>query len=231
MDKPLRSESECTSVQDFLEALCQAITARLSDYQVGLSTHETVLVAQEWLTSTSLDASEPLDAMIASISVEDASLAIVSELLADIAEERPGTYPFGHEATIPIPLTLILRTIHALSILINLMVANERPHKVAFLAGAIGALTRITAQQANERSLHTPAPEEEDIFLMPQPGVAFCARLIENAAREIDTGYLTVDFGSDDVDLDDFLVALRGDAEALRARNRQYGINPNCEDH
>lgn len=230
MEKPLRSESECLTVQDFLEILCQAITTRLDEYQVGLSSHETVLVAQEWLTNTSLATHQPVEVVIATTPIEDASLAVVSELLADIAEERPGTYPFGHEATIPIPLPLILRTIHALSILINLMIANGRPHRVAFFAGAIGALTRITAQQVGEQTMSAPPQDEDVAFLMPQPGIAFCARLIENAARDIDMGYLAVDFGADDIDVEDFIIALRNDAQALRARNRQFGVNPNWED-
>lgn len=217
-----------TDITDFLRNVCHEVNALLGEYRITLDEHATLLAAQSWLIDEAHRTATSPETIARRVPAREAALSLTAELLSSIAEERPGTYPFDHAATIPVPLNTAMRTIHALSIVVSIYAGNNRSHRIPGLTNAIGALARIVGGTA---SLPAPSASPQDsaasVFLVPQPGIAYCARIIEGAARDLDLGTLDPLFEEgEEVTIDDLVISLRTDAHELRALNTRHGRSP-----
>ena len=230
-DSDFSSRPEITR---FLHRVSEAVTNGLAGYNVSLSPPETLWAAMSWLMGESENQSTSPEIIAEETPVEDAALSIVSLLLASIAEERPGTYPFDHAATIPVPMPVLMRTIHALAIIVNVSTQNGRFNQTGYLTGAIGALARIAAGQdfMGQETIVPDGRGEPDLTIdppycfVPQPGLAFCARVIEGVARDLRDGSLAPSVDGQIIDVVQLVHSLENDALGLRLLNRAFGVSP-----
>jgi len=223
------------SIAIYLHQVCDAVAARLGEYNVSLSPQETLWSAVAWLRGQVEEQVSPPEIIVREIAVSDAAQAIVAVLLSGIAEERPGTYPFEHDAVIPVPLPVLMRTIHALAIIANLATQNGKNHQIGYLTAAIGALARIAAESniLEQDSISSSDEDGSDLnieppyCMAPQPGLAFCARIIEGAARDLRDHVLEPRVDGEEIDGQLLAESLENDASGLRLLNHVFGVNPN----
>jgi hypothetical protein len=218
-------------ITSYLHKLCAEMASILREYHTTLDRHVLLLAAQSWIIDESNRTSTSPKAVVQRVPVQDAALSLAASLLSDIAEERPGTYPFDHKPNIPVPIETIMRTIHALSVVISIFAEDNRGSRIPALTSTIGSLARIVG---SDHPVDEPATLNHEgdissaIYLVPQPGLAYCARVIEGIVQDLKQGFLDMVIDEmQDESLDALITNLGSDAVALRNLNAQYGQTPN----
>ena len=191
-------ESYDFAVEDYLNRLSVAIKQKLISYSIDINGTEARQFVKKWFHNLEETRPDEVLNMLADRhnSIEDLSSDIVQTVLLDIAEERPGTNPWGHSATIPLPEHLLSRIAATLSACSIISAANGA-HDWALnaSANAIAANNYHASAIAKGEVLEDEEAEilingdiksyKGRVLLIPQPASAYLARFFENTLMRI----------------------------------------------
>lgn len=235
MTSPVPSTSP--AVHAFLADAETALTARLDQFGVSLPENGVHQVVAAWLDDTA----GPNGPEIYVVDRDPADMAeeLAAYMLSQIAEERPGTDPFAHEATIPLPLSVAYRLIQSMSIAAQISLENDDPDRAHGLLSAISAVSgratnALLTGAAIDGAIDVSGPNgtvaafDGPLVLLPQPGLAYITRMLTAVADGLADG--DYESGQDDETVVRLVRALASDAAGIRAFTRQFGIDPNPTD-
>jgi hypothetical protein len=186
--------------------------------------------------TTNPDTPVNLEQYFASLTdIEDFTNQIRNELLLSIAEERPGTIPWEHEPTIPLPIVILSSLNHTLSVCGSIALTHNEPRWTQHALDTLSDIANLTTEQLSQPQLedtptsipvlfgvgHLQVPGP--IIYLPQPGVAATARYIENVIHRLATGTdwnIPAELG---VTNDSLCEILSVEARRLRDLNERYG--------
>jgi hypothetical protein len=191
-------ESYDFAVEDYLNNLSNAIKQKLSSYSIEINGTEARHFVKKWFKNLEENRPDEILGMLADRhnSIDELSSDIVRTVLLDIAEERPGTNPWAHEPTIPLPEHLLPRISATLSACSIISAANGA-HDWALNATA----NSLAANNYHASAIAKGKVIEDDeaeilindeiksyrgrILLIPQPASAYLARFFENTLMRI----------------------------------------------
>ncbi len=191
-------ESYDFAVEDYLNKLSSAIKIKLSSYSVEINGTEARHFVKKWFKNLEENRPDEVLNLLTdrANSIEELSSDIVQTVLLDIAEERPGTNPWIHEASIPLPEHLLPRIIATLAACSIISAANDAlDWGLNATANALAASNYHATAIAKNKIL-----EDEDaeilindeiksyrgrVILIPQPASAYLARFFENTLMRI----------------------------------------------
>lgn len=210
-----------------------AVRARLGEFGVAMPVEESIEMVLAWVDQTAADTRQARETVIVHAGPPDqVAFRLADDLLLSIAEERPGTDPFSHDATIPVPVALVGLTAQALTVLADLALANGAPfavHAATTTAGSL--LARLTqAFSGGPVEMGPVTVGEEDsavidgpIVRLPQPGLAYTARMLENAAARLEQGRWGLPPTERAVTIDLLATNFTREAARLRFLTAHYG--------
>lgn len=230
-------ESYDFAVEDYLNRLSNAIKHKLSAYSIEINSTEARHFVKKWFRKLEEDRPEEVLNMLSDRhnSIDDLSSDIVQTVLLDIAEERPGTNPWGHEPTIPLPEHLLPRIAATLSACAIISSANG-VHDWALnaTANALAANNYHASAIAKGKVLENEEAEilindeiksyQGRVLLVPQPASAYLARFFENTLmRIIDQNWVVP---KEINSWTETVATLKIESDLLRHLNSLYGRKP-----
>lgn len=168
--------------------LAMNVCARMSDFGADLPLMEAEKAAYQWLR-TMQDSSDQALGILADSeeALDELAATIVTTIMLDLAEERPGTNPWSHERNVPLPLTFAYSQIQILSAITSMAMSNRDIRwaensnaNVIALSGLLGQISNHTPINKDER------PRTDGLIFVPQPAMAYVARFLRNTAEKID---------------------------------------------
>lgn len=234
---PIDLDSLSEPTRAYINECAALLSERLGDFGIALPEDGVDEMVADWLSESRLPG-EDIDDIAARLTTDDVATEIATHLLAQIAEERPGTDPFAHDATIPLPLPVASRLINSLTVCTEIALINndlDRTHGLVAACCAVsgilthalveGELVESPVQLAHEGNEYEfPGP----LVMFPQPGLAYCARMIAGTAENLEDQIY--DVAIDDPDGEErerFIHALLSDAQGIRLFTQQFGVDPN----
>lgn len=220
--------------QDFVATLTSAVRERLTSFGLVLDPSEATTVITKWAEHVMREKKFERSALLYADDAQIADIAdsLVSQLLADIAEERPGTDPWDHEANIPFPMPILLMQNTYLSLCSTLAVHNSATQWAKQANASISGITDSILEQI---TLETPEIATHQVLHngeirnvygqtinVPQPALAYLARYYENVVFHIERGLWTLE---DDTEEERFstISILTSQAAMLRNLNERFG--------
>lgn len=238
------SGDEFLSVQaDFVAKIVEKVGVQLSELNVLYTPSKLVPVTVNWVVEAAAEEELSLDEYVASVDDGDGVAGGVDEIVKSvtgvfllmIGEERPGSEPWEHEYTIPVPVSVALIVSHVSSMCATVAYGNNADSWSQTGYGAAASVTSILAEQfiRNEyvegkmsimfkdglKTLEGP------IVKLPQPGVAFIARFFEGCADFVRKGLWKVD-DLEVVSKDDVAAVIEHEAVILRDLCLRFGVSP-----
>lgn len=230
----------------WVESLNDVLGTKLDEFGVFLAPAEAIPAIIKWTLSTAVEKNVTINDLIsASTNLDEIADAIRDVLLLEIAEERPGTDPWEYESTIPVPLPIAMMTIHTLSVCTRIAVDN-RSFRWAHTANSLitswaNAVSQCSLKNQMENDKidvllsDKHKPVDGPVVLLPQPGVAYTARMIEGYAKRVDSRWWRITDEPDatdaplSADVDDetrdtLIRNLEQNAAMLRDFNTRYGV-------
>lgn len=127
---------------------------------------------------------------------EHISQIIADDILASLAEERPGTDPFSHEANILVPLIFVFTLINSLSLSVKIAIQNEEIDFALSLTETIGGLSYFMGQKTDQIMPLTNIDVSEigkdgtsllpgPSVLIPQSALAYISRLMTDIIAKL----------------------------------------------
>lgn len=225
-------ESYDFALDEYARNLARFLQKELTSYGMQIDKFEASRLAKKWLFE--LEASKPeevLNLLSSSGSVETLSQTIVENVLLNIAEERPGTNPWKHEAIIPIPLHLALTQISTLALASTISLANAdgewaQNSQANIMAASNYVAGKIARQEVFQDEAHIFVNDEVKIFngdvvYLPQPAVAYLARFFENIiVRIVEQGWVVP---NEIISWTEAIASLKIQSDMLRHLNKKYG--------
>jgi hypothetical protein len=193
--------------------LCTAVDMRLRSHGLSIGVNEIAPLAARLVPPHLLDHH----------SVDELADALVDAVLADLAEERPGTNPWSHDARIPVPLHTVAATVLTLSLCVDLAQENNAQE---WARSAEIASDNLITQLTSCRAADERAPKL--VLYCPQPGLANIARLFEGMDQRISAGRWawSSTVGGNGIVVETLRAQLQSAATALRSLNARYGRSP-----
>lgn len=217
--------------------LARNVQDLLREYEFDCSEEASYYLVEQWVKQRAekTDNSERDIARELKLDTSNAARSIAQEILADMAEERPGTNPFDHPGTIPVSLPLLIWVTQGLAVASDLALMNGQTvlaHEgissiVSFLSFAIQSTPRDEIPEPTN-----PNVEVEDngfnegypIILLPQSAIAYAARRIEGAMFSLEEGNWGLPLEGDNVEeLETVMTNFSNQAYVLRSLNQRYG--------
>lgn len=233
------SEPRRRTPSEFVAQLTSAITNRLSEYGLVLETSEATTLIAKWADEQKFEKSAVLYADDEQIG--EVAESLVTRLLAEIAEERPGTDPWDHEPTIPFPLPILLMQNTYLALCSNLAIHNSANQWARQANAAISAIADSILEQI---TLETPEVETHQVLhngemrtvygqtiKLPQPALAFLARYYENVAFHIERELWILEDHADIEERFATLTTLTSQAALMRNLNERFGRSTGPRQH
>jgi energy-converting hydrogenase Eha subunit A len=218
----------------FVAAVTDRLSDALDDYGVFLAPSETISAIVRQTLQKADEKRVTVDAFINQVNDFDEFIVdIRNQLLLEIAEERPGTDPWGHKANIPVPVSIVTMTVHTLSLCANLAISQSMTHWASHAMGIVGNLSAATTEDMFTRAEAKVVtmdiklasglmPIASQLVWLPQPGVATVARFLESVASRIFSG--AWDVPEDEEGANEKMAAnLRHEASMLRDLNLRFG--------
>lgn len=230
----------------WVESLNDVLGTKLDEFGVFLAPAEAIPAIVKWTLSTAMQQNVTINELIATThNLDEIADAIRDTLLLEIAEERPGTNPWEYDSTIPVPLPIAMMTIHTLSVCTRIAIDN-RSFRWAHTANSLITSWANAVSQCSLKDKivndqvdvllrpDTRKPVDGPVVYMPQPGVAYTARMIEGYAKRVDTRWWRISDDQDAMDeplpveVDDdtretLIRNLEQNAAMLRDFNERYG--------
>lgn len=221
--------------EEFVNALTENVAERLNGFGLDIDPSEAATVITRWAENVTAEQTFERSAVLYANDKQMNEMAesLVSELLAEIAEERPGTDPWEHEATIPFPLPILLMQITYLALCSNLAIRNGAD-RWALTANAnsasiadiiVSQITLETPEVVEHRVLH--GTESRKVYgqtvMLPQPGLANLARFYENVVFHVERSLWEMAPDADPDERQATLGTLRTHAALMRDLNTRYG--------
>lgn len=176
-------------IQEVAQSLASNVCERLSEFGSDIPEPEAARAAYSWLSAiheTSPDAYRILQASPEAL--DELASAIVTSIVLDLAEERPGTNPWSHERNVPLPLSLAYSQLQLLTAITDLAITNQdyrwAENSNANALALSGLLGQIPSHRHMEKDDNDPG---EGIIYTPQPAMAYVARFLRNTADRIST--------------------------------------------
>lgn len=228
------SEPQKRTPTDFVAVLTAAVRDRMTGFGLVLDPSEATTVIAKWAEHVMREKKFERSAILYADDTQIADIAdsLVSQLLADIAEERPGTDPWEHEANIPFPLPILLMQNTYLSLCSTLAVHNSA---TLWAKQANASISGITDAILEQITLETPEVTTHQVLHngemrnvygqpinVPQPALAYLARYYENVVFHIERGLWILE---DDTEEERFttISILTSQAALMRNLNERYG--------
>lgn len=188
---------------EFVESLADLLGTKLEEFGVFLAPADSIPAIVKWTLSTSVKQNVSVNELIASTAdMDEVATAIRDSLLLEMAEERPGTDPWQYESDIPVPLPIAMMTVHTLTVCTRIAMDNTAPRWAHATNSIITqwstgiadlSLTdQIENGQMDVQLRNGYRPVMGPIVKLPQPGLAYTARMIESFAKRIDTSWWRV---------------------------------------
>jgi hypothetical protein len=227
-------ESYDFAIDEYARRLSSIVQKELLSFDISIDKFEANRLAKKWLFE--LEAKRPeevLNLISSNSSIEDLSAAIVETILLNIAEERPGTNPWQHEAIIPMPLHLIFTQISTLSLASAVALSNTDPEWVSnsqanIIAASNYVSSKIARGEIAEDTVEVLVNGEVRLYTgqvvyLPQSAVAYLARFFENVTlRIVEQGWVV---SNDMMSWTDTIASLKIQSDLLRHLNKTYGRN------
>jgi hypothetical protein len=225
-------ESYDFALEEYANRLSNRVQKELLEYSIDLDKSEANRLAKKWMYE--LEANRPeevLNLLSSNSSLSDLSQAIVETILLNIAEERPGTNPWEHEANIPIPLNLALYQISTLGLASSVATKNEdkawaENANSNVMAASNYIAARLSRGQVAEDSMKIILNGETKsysglIVYIPQPAMAYMARFFDNVIlRIVEQGWVIPE---DNLNWTETIATLKIQSDLLRYLNKTYG--------
>jgi hypothetical protein len=165
---------------------------------------------------------------------DDIADYISRQVLLLLVEERPGTNPFDHEGTIPVPLQVFAVAMHNLTLVANVAVVNNSLGLSRDTVQAVGSMAYLIAESTiagiPSREIEIPIGENDEMetitgpfILTPQSGVAYIIRRLEGAEDSLHSGTWKIPESESDVELDELIDDLVEIVPILVSLNKHYG--------
>lgn len=206
--------------------LAVAITDRLAEFGAEIPLAEAEETAFKWVSSMQETSANTLSIIASSTeTLEELAGEIVFTILMDLAEERPGTNPWSHERTIPMPIAVAYSQLRLLAAITQAALFNE-DYRWAENANAnllaLSALFTETNKKPNLLNSNTP------MMFVPQPAMAYVARFFRNTEKKIQDKEWLIS-ARDFADPDNFPNLLASHADILLSLTHEFGrpLNPN----
>jgi hypothetical protein len=225
-------ESYDFALEEYATRLSSKVQKELLGYGITLDKSEANRLAKKWVYE--LEASRPeevLNLLSLSSSVTELSQTIVETILLNIAEERPGTNPWEHEANIPVPLNLGLSIIATLGLASSIAIHNEDKKWAEnansnIIVASNYIASRLSRGHVKEDSMEISFNGEMKsyeglIVYVPQPAMAYIARFFDNVIlRIIEQGWLIPE---DNLNWTETIATLKIQSDLLKYLNKTYG--------
>lgn len=225
-------ESYDFALEEYANRLSSKVQKELLEYSITLDKSEAGRLAKKWIHE--LEASRPeevLNLLSSNSSITELSQTIVETILLNIAEERPGTNPWEHEANIPVPLNLALSKISTLGLASSIAIHNEdkawaENANANIIAASNYIASRLSRGHVKEDSMNISFNGEMKsyeglIVYIPQPAMAYIARFFDNVIlRIIEQGWLIPE---DNLNWTETIATLKIQSDLLRYLNKTYG--------
>jgi hypothetical protein len=209
----------------------------LREYEFDCSDEASYFLAEQWVAKHAEDTENSERSILRELRLDASSMArsIAQEVLADMAEERPGTNPFDHPGTIPVSLPLLIWVTQGLTVASDLAMVNGQTvlaHEglagvVSFLSFSVRSIPRDEIPEPTNPDVEVNDngfDEGFPIILLPQSAVAYIARRIEGAMSNLEEGHWALPLeGDDEEELETVMTNFFNQSYSLRALNQRYG--------
>lgn len=221
----------------FVSKLTDVIGERLEGFGVFFSPADAIPVTVRWLVDSADEAGLSVDEFIEVVDADlsEAADTIVSMLLLEIGEERPGSDPWDFELTVPMPVSVATLMVHMLTMCANLAFASEADRWTQNAIASCGSMSAVIAEQFIRSGYYDGKMEvlmrnghrmvEGPIVKMPQPALAYLARFFESASYRIEKGMWKLD-SLEIVSKEEVADNVRHEAAVLRDLCLRYGRSP-----
>jgi hypothetical protein len=216
-----------------VETTVNTLTDTLNDENIFFAPDEIIDAVMVVAARNSTELNSTLETYLTSLTdVTEFTNAVRDELLLSIAEERPGTNPWDHEPTIPMPVIITSTLNHALSVCAQLALHEEQPR---WVQQALDGISEISTNLTEQLSLPDLKTEEMNILFgvgllpvhgyvikLPQPGIANTARFLEAVVSQLQTERWAIpdDMG---INADNLAAILAIEAARLRNLTSRFG--------
>lgn len=169
-------------------------------------------------------------------SFNETSKAISEDLLISVAEERPGTEPFSHEANILVPLIFIFSLMESLSVSVKMAIRNEELTFALNLTEIIASLSLFLGENTNNIMPFAQVDISEigkdgitlqpgPSIMLPQPALAYISRLMSSIISKLDTNQWKPNLEDSDPTATAFIVTqFQRQIDLLIVLRTRYGI-------
>lgn len=173
-------------IHKIAKELASRLCSKMADLGGDIPLAEAEKAAQAWLTAIAQTNLTELESISTSEeSVEELASAIFVSIVTDLAEERPGTNPWAHERNVPLPLNLAYSQIKLLASITDMAILNQDYRWAENCNANVISLTGVLGQFHS--SLNPDADTKaEGIIWVPQPAMAYIARLLRNSALKME---------------------------------------------
>jgi hypothetical protein len=192
------------SLNRLVTVLSLGVCARLDGFGIHLSLTESRPIVERWVRLTATNQGKEAEEFAILINDVDPLVDdICDALLGELAEERPGTDPWGHEALIPVPVGILTMIVHALTLCVDLASSNSSP---AWARNANTNMSRISTLLTDQIISNTFTTDRMHVLMRgkmlpvygpvvtaPQPALAHLARFFEGTALRVEQGSWHID--------------------------------------
>lgn len=235
----MTEERRRRSPEEFVNAITSAVSERLSTFGLEIDPTEAATIIARWAEKVADEHTFERSSVLYATENDISEIAdnLVSQLLGDIAEERPGTDPWDHEATIPVPMSFLLIEQTYLATCATLALRNDADKWARHAIACIGQISEAILE-ATTRETPPPVtvmeillrgemrPVRGQAIFIPQPAAAYIARFYENVAFHVERGLWDLHDPSDAEEREATLETLTTHAEMLRDLNARFGRKP-----
>jgi hypothetical protein len=192
----INGESYDFALDEYANLLSKYVREELLEYSISLDKFEANRLAKKWMYELEANRPEEVLNLLSSDSLlTDISRSVVETILLNIAEERPGTNPWEHEAYIPIPLNLAISQISTLGLASSIATRNEDQVWAENATSNIIAASNYIASEISQGRVKKESIEISFngevknyvgmIVYIPQPAGAYIARFFDNVILRI----------------------------------------------
>lgn len=161
-----------------------AVSDKLSEFSADIPLPEAEATALQWVESMNQTNPASIEVIASSPeAIQSLGDDIAFTILANIAEERPGTNPWSHERKVPLPLSLAFSQLRLLAAITQVALFNSDYRWAENSTANSLALTAILSEPSGSSD---DAYAKQRLILVPQPAMAYVARFMSNTCRKID---------------------------------------------
>lgn len=209
------------------------VAAKMEEYGFLLHATDAIPPLTRWLVQAANRAGYPDPDTFAALFGELTPLidGVTHGLLDVMVEERPGTDPWSHTPTIPIPITVVHLVTAGATLIVDIAGSNAKFGYASEVLRSLGKMHEVlfSHQLRNDPDIATlnvlirgTSVEVHGVVVrLPQSGVAHLARMFESAASRLRSGSLLTQGSADDATA--LAASFESNALTLRDLNTRFG--------